>query len=104
MNFLRGSSFDFSGPVVLLDQGQRVLDLTGWVVTSQIRTLSADLVADLDVEWLDATQSLLRVSCAASTAAWPVGAVSMDFRFVSPAGQIVFSQPSSFKVQKVITV
>lgn len=110
MDFYRGSSFDFSGQVTLLDQGVRLLNLTGWTATSQIKTDKDVLIANLSVVWLDAAQSLIRVFCPTSTSLWPTtaslspgGFASMDIRFVSPSGQIVYSKPSIIPIERTVT-
>ena len=60
--------------------------LSSWVPTSQIRTLSDQLVATLDVQWVDpATARYLRLRCA-DTSDWPTDPAAFDVRLTSPAG------------------
>jgi hypothetical protein len=101
--FKAGSTFDVSGPIVLKDNGVQVADLTGFVVTSEIRRPDGSLVAKLDASWLDATKCLVRLRATESTRSWPEGIVNIDIVLVSPTGDVMPTDTEQFKIERGVT-
>lgn len=101
--FKAGSTFDVSGPIVLKDNGVQITDLTGFVVTSEIRRPDGSLVATLDASWLDATKCLVRLRATESTRNWPEGIVNIDIMLVSPTGESIATDTEQFKVERGVT-
>ena len=99
----RGDTFSLAGEVTINVNGARQLDLTGWTGASQVRDGRNVLIADLTFEWADATQSLIAVSFAGSTADWPVSRLFMDIEFATPSGDIVSTQRTAFNVVQDVT-
>ena len=80
---VRGATLDIA---VRIPDGFADGYFAGWVPTSQIRTLSDQLVATLDVQWVDpATSRYLRLRCA-DTSDWPTGPAKFDVRLTAPDG------------------
>ena len=102
--FITGATFDLSGVVVVVDNGVRILNLTGWTARSQIRTEDGDLIVELSVVFLNAAASLIRAYTNSSTINWPVGIARMDIVFTSPSGAIVSTGINEFTIKKGITV
>ena len=102
--FIRGATFDLSGAVTVLDRGVRILNLTGWSVTSQIRTKTGlVLIQSLVCSWVDPTQSLVRVMCPTTTVLWTLGDAMMDIALTSPTGDVVFTKPVQFEIEESVT-
>ena len=60
----------------------------GWTPASQVRTDKDELVASLDVVWVNpATARTLTLACQ-DTSAWPVARLLLDVQFTSPAGEV----------------
>lgn len=102
-NHIRGDTFDLSGEVTVTVNGARQLDLTGWIPQSQIRDTLDNVVATLNVTWLDAAQSLIRLTSLESTAAWPVGRVAIDIQLTSPEGEIVSTRRAEIQIEADVT-
>lgn len=100
---IRGDTFDLSGEVTVTVNGVRQLDLTGWVPQSQIRDTLNNLVATLDATWLDAAQSLIRLTAPESTAAWPTCRAAIDIQFTSPGGEIVSTRRAEIQIKADVT-
>jgi hypothetical protein len=99
----RGDTFDRSGQITVRLDGAPVLDLTGWTGRAQVRTATGDdLIAECAFAWLDATQSLCRVT-ASSTAAWPIGPALVDIELTAPGGAIVSTDTASLMIVRDIT-
>ena len=74
--------------------------LAGWVPTSQIRTLSDQLIATLDVSWVDPdTTRYVRLRCA-DTEDWPVGLAVFDIRLTAPTGYKLQSKPCQLLITR----
>lgn len=85
MEFKRGDSFVFEGPVnIRRADGESVDTLTGWSATSQIRDETGELVADLVVTIIDPNTRKIRVSFTGSTMDWTLGRAFVDIEFLSP--------------------
>lgn len=101
--FKAGSSFDYTGDVVIRENGLQVANLGDWVGHCQLKTVSGTLIAALTVQWLDAAQGLIRVFAANSTAAWPAGLAVFDLVFVSPLGERVATDSVYVQVTQGVT-
>lgn len=83
-----GDVWDMSGEVSVTEDGAVLPDMTGWVPSSQLRTLNGTLIATFTCSWVDATQRLVRVR-AINTGSWPAGPAIFDLRFTSPTGDSI---------------
>lgn len=98
----RGDTFNFSGEIFLYENGIRVIDLTGWSGTSQVRVAtSGDLVENLIFEWLDAVYSRVRIR-SAGTALWPVRGVHIDVQLFK-GDDVVSSKTQKIQIVGDIT-
>lgn len=106
---IRGSTFQFAGPIYVgeYDPANHVyvplVDLTGWQPSSHVRDSMGQIIAVLDAVWLDASQALLSVSAAGSTADWKLGRARMDVRLISPSGDTVYTPVEEFVITKEVT-
>jgi len=99
MEFKRGDSFDFSGPVTIKNaDGAEVTDLTGWTATSQIRDKDGELISDLEVTITDPATRKIRVRATGSTSDWTLGRAFTDIQFLSPDGIISSTQTREFEI------
>ncbi|MDZ7824678.1 MAG: hypothetical protein U5K75_12050 [Ahrensia sp.] len=89
MSFTRGNSFDMSGTLNTLFDGQIVTDFTGWSAYSQLRKINNDLISDLSIEWLSRSPGIIRVYSTGATSGWPLGMSKMD---------VVVTSPTNFKI------
>lgn len=79
------------------------LDLTGYTVTSQVRSPQGALVDGLDVVIVDAPAGELTLGVtAAATAAWPLGKLVCDLR-LDLAGDVVHSETFEVIVIEAVT-
>lgn len=72
----------------------------GWMPTSQVRTESGVLVADLEVTWYDPAIARVLVLRKIVTTDWPIGAASFDVRLVGPDGFAIYTEPLRFYIVK----
>ena len=101
--FKRGATFDYSGPVTLLDNGVAVSDLGDWTGHCEMKTIDGADIATLTVEWLDEIEGIIRIRSVASTAGWPVGRAHLDVLFVGPLGQIITTTTVNFIIEAGVT-
>jgi hypothetical protein len=80
----RGDTFLYSATVTE-DDGDLV-NLAGWVISSQLRSVSGSLIDTLEVEYTNAAAGQYTLS--ADTALWPVGDAKFDIQYTSPDGVI----------------
>lgn len=93
----RGASLDI---VLRIPVGFADGYLAGWVPTSQIRTLSDQLIATLNASWVDPdTTRYLRLRCD-DTGDWPVGLAVFDIRLTSPTGYRRQSKPRQLLITR----
>lgn len=84
------------------DEGT-VQDLTGYAVTSQVRSAQGALVADLDVAIVDAVAGSLTLGAtAAATAAWPLGKLVADLR-LEVGGDVLHTETLELVVIEAVT-
>lgn len=103
MDFRRGDTFLFAGPVSIKINGTVTTDLTGWAARSQIRTTTGKLVAELDVEWLDYSPAALSLRSPDPTTEWPLGPARIDVQFTAPTGEIVSTPCQQFEIKLDVT-
>lgn len=104
MQFTKGDSFEFSGPVTLLQNGVALLDMTGWAAASQMRLDDGTLVADMNVTWLSTAPPIINLECPASeTQLWPTGPARIDIQFTSPTGKVVSTRAAKFTITQDVT-
>ncbi len=85
------------------DDDGAVLSLVGYSISSQVRTSTDQLVAQLDVEVTDAVAGQLTVGASStSTSAWPVGKLLCDLR-IDLGGDISHSETFEILVQQAVT-
>ena len=90
----RGSPFGFSGVFAITDADGNVSNnLTGWNIDSQVRDRFNNFVEQINVEVLDATEGLLRLTSTTNTSDWCASGISStdqlfwDVRFRNAAGE-----------------
>ncbi len=104
MQFIRGDTFFFAGPVIVEVNGTEESDFTGWQASSQIRTTSNTLIATLSVSWVSRVPGVISVTFDGSTAAWPVGPARMDLQFVTATGKIVSTKAAPLMILEDVTI
>lgn len=102
MNFKRGATFDFSGPVQASVGSVAVTDFTGWGAKSQVRTKSGELVAELVVTWLERSPGAIRLY-AGDTRAWPIGSLRIDVLLSAPDGSYVPTETQTLNIVDYVT-
>lgn len=103
MQFTRGDTFEFSGPVTATVNGTEITDLTDWEAACQIRTEMGGLVADLEVTWLARSPAQIRIKAPGSTQGWPPGKARFDIQFTTPDGRIVSTRPAAMTITQDVT-
>ena len=71
--------------------GAAMLDLTGWTISSQVRTQTGDIVATLTVSNRNDPAGTFVLSAGATTT-WPVGTLHTDIQYTRPDGFITSTQ------------
>ena len=103
MQFIRGDTFEFSGPVTAKVNGVETTDLTGWSATSQVRSEKGELLDDLVVTFLSFSPAAINLASSKSTQDWPVGQARIDIQFLTSAGKIVSTKTVIFTVLQDVT-
>ncbi len=103
MQFTRGDTFEFYGPVTLTVNGTPTTDLTGYTALSQVRTASGKLVDNLDVTFDSVSPAVIRLAAPGPTTSWPVGAAAIDIQFTSPAGRIISTESAAIEILRDVT-
>jgi len=103
MQFKRGDTFDFSGPVTVTQDGAPVTDFTGWSAISQIRDLEDVLIDDVTVTWVSRAPGVIRLQVA-DTSDWPVSRrpvskVQIDVEFTSPDGVKISTSTQTITIE-----
>lgn len=80
----------FKLPCKLTKDGADV-DLTGWLVKSQLRYVNT-LISELTYVVIDALQGLYSLEELGSTQLWPVGVYTCDIEYTDPTGLIVSTE------------
>lgn len=102
MNFTRGDTFEFSGPVTVSVNGVETTDLTGYTATSQIRTQEDTLIEDLNLIFDSFNPAVIRLT-AGSTDQWPLGPARIDVEFLTPSGRIISTETVVFNIVRDVT-
>jgi len=97
VKFKAGDTFDYSGPVELVDGAGAPVVMTGWTVASKVRFPDAGRVVELTASWLGSGFTHVRVT-SSSTDDWPPGPADIDIEFTSPAGAVVSTNTMRFSV------
>lgn len=101
--FKRGQTFELSGEINIVEQGQPVLDLTGWTGRSQIRKPNGELIADLTFTWIDVSKRLCNIKYEGSTTDWPIGQAKTDILLIKPNGETVSTKTEFLEIEKEVT-
>lgn len=99
----RGATFEAA--CTHRDAAGAAVNLTGWTLTSQVRTQGGRLVGDLTVTLADQVAdpgSFTVRAEAAATAAWPLDVLIWDIRFDAPTG-VVFTETVELEVLRQVT-
>ncbi|GAD20969.1 hypothetical protein [Acidovorax sp. MR-S7] len=96
-DFTRSATFDLLARIPdRFTDGQ----FAGWEPASELRNAKDELIATLDVEWVDpATTRMLRLRML-DTSGWPLGMASFDIRLESPAGERVYTTSQAVNIVK----
>jgi hypothetical protein len=97
--FKRGSSF--SARAAYTPVAGQPADLSGIIITSQVRTQPGALVDTLAVT-VDADALGFQVSAPAGTASWPIGVLVWDLKLSAP-GAIAYTETVKIVVQQEVT-
>jgi hypothetical protein len=100
--FKRGDSFNLSGTVT--DADDLPVDLTGYTITSQLRSQTGALIQTFTVTVTDAANGLYTISAPATGTApntgtdiWPIGTAKFDVQFAVGA-EVTSSETVTLKV------
>lgn len=103
MQFTRGDTFEFYGPVTLTENGTPTTNLTGFTARSQVRAASGKLVETLDVTFDSLNPAIVRLASPGVTDDWPVGAALIDIEFTTPAGRVISTESVPFEILRDVT-
>lgn len=89
---------------VLTTDGVTPLDLTGWLIRSQVRNVKEGLLADLTVTITGAEEGRYSLAAAASvTATWSPGPAEMDIEYEDPQGLVQSTETLPVQIQRDVT-
>ncbi len=90
-----GSTFQLVGG---LQQDGAEADFTGWTLSANLYDAAGvNLISPLMITWLDVTKGLLTLS-APDTSGWSASKARIDFRLVSPDGEVILGPPSYLRI------
>lgn len=75
----------------------------GWTPASQVRGDKDELIAELDVEWIDPTIARVLRLRKLDTSAWPVGAARFDVRLTGPDGTRIYTTAQLIYIVRGVT-
>lgn len=101
--FIRGDTFEFSGPVEAKLNGVPQTDLTGWSATSQIRSAGGALIATLDATFLSFAPPIIQIAFPGSTQDWPFGMARIDIEFLTNTGKIASTMACGLRIENDVT-
>lgn len=88
LDLKRGDTLALDGQALTAAAGPP-LDLSGWTLRAQVRSLTDMLLAELTVVVTDATAGRFTLTAAAGvTATWAPGLARMDLQYNDPAGVV----------------
>lgn len=100
----RGATLQFDAA---LTNSDGPIDLTGWAITSQVRTPAGALIGDVAATVLDQSTHRGQYRLHASTAAWPPGMYAWDIAYAysdGAGGQVVtYTEGVQLCVEAAIT-
>lgn len=99
MIFNKGDTFDFSGPMSVLDAADNPVDLTGWTIRAAIMPNGHRRAIQMTAVWLDAGNTAFQVRHA-DTSDWSEGPAVFGIELTSPTGDTVSSAPTTIIVGK----
>ena len=97
MKLRKGMSFDFSGPVDLVDGAGDPVDMSTWTPEAQVFFPEEKLTIDLTAEWIGDSFTHIRLK-GGDTSDWPSGPADLLLSFESQAGDRVGPLPKRFCV------
>lgn len=103
MQFIRGDTFEFSGPVTATINGVVTDDFTGYSARSQIRTETGVLLAELTATFLDYQPAILHLISEDPTTGWTVGKAMIDVQFLTPTGKVVSTRKALITILQDVT-
>lgn len=103
MQFNRGDTFEFSGPVTVRVNGVETDDLTGYEAASQVRTEDGRLIGVLTCSFLNRQPAILHVVFDGDTSGWRVGKALIDVEFTDPSGRFVSTPAVAFLIKDDVT-
>ena len=99
----RGDSLALDCQALTAD-GVTPLDLTGWLIRSQVRNAREGLLADLTVTITAAEEGRYHLAAAASvTATWTPGQAEMDIEYEDPQGLVQSTETLPLQIQRDVT-
>ena len=99
MTFNRGDTFDFSGPMTVLDPSDNPVDLTGWSIAAAVLPNGHKRSIPLTATWLDAGNTAFRAYLQ-DTSDWSEGQAKFSVQLTAPGGDTVSSAPATIYVGK----
>jgi len=99
---IKGGTFEL---LMKLEHDEQPQAIGGWSIESQLRTMTGELVADLNVVITSATEGKFVISHPASGQDnWPAGDLQGDMKITRPDGTVLPSQPFRVRVFGEITM
>lgn len=90
-----GATFQLAGA---LQKDGSPADFSNWALTANLYDAAgASLISPLSVTWLDQTTGAFMLT-AASTSSWPASKARIDFRLVTPTGDVVLGPPVFLRI------
>ena len=103
MKHRAGDTWSFVGSVTIKDVSGSKLDLSGWQIHSQLRSMPGGvLVATADCDWIDVGTGAFSHRCE-NTSEWPVGPAYIDIVLVSPNGERISTDSAKVDVVAGVT-
>lgn len=96
--FKRGDTFQLE---LSVSNNAAPVNITGWVIASQVRTKSR-LISTLAVEYTDPALGIYRLRDN-NTSDWPLGLLQCDIKYTTDDGQVAHSETFEIDVQRGIT-
>lgn len=96
MQFKRGDTFDFFGPIEVLSATGAAVNLSGWSLSAQVRFPEKNQVETVSATW-NGTYESIRVKVS-DTSAWPLGVAEIDIRLTSTTGDVISTETARFDV------
>ncbi len=80
------------------------INITGYTITSQLRSVDGPLIESLTVVVTNAAAGEITLSAtAAQTAVWPIGSARYDVRYQAPGGSVLHTQPITVGIRQPVT-